>query len=188
MAALRRAGVAMHHGVTLRAFEGTAGVEAVRFVDRNGKETTLACDAVAFGFGLKPETQLAELAGVPLDYDPVFRQWLPRADTDGRCGDIYLAGDGATIGGAQAAALTGTLAACAVLEDHKIAVDRRRSGARTAPGRAAAPLPARTGARVRVAGRGDPPARRRRHGLPLRGDFRRRRCAPRSARTSARPR
>ena len=86
--------------------------------------------AVAFGFGLKPETQLAELAGVPLDYDPVFRQWLPRADTDGRCGNIYLAGDGATIGGAQAAALTGTLAACAALEDRKIAVtgvDRARA-------------------------------------------------------------
>jgi len=122
MASLRRAGVALYHGVTLRAFVGVAGVEAVRFVDRNGEESTLACDAVAFGFGLKPETQLAELAGVPLDYDPVFRQWLPRVDTDGRCGSIYLAGDGATVGGAQAAALTGTLAACAVLEDHKVAV------------------------------------------------------------------
>ena len=136
MAALRRAGVVMHHGVRLRAFEGTAGVEAVRFVDRNGNETTLACTAVAFGFGLKPETQLAELAGVPLHYDPVFRQWLPRADVDGRCGGrIYLAGDGATIGGAQAAALTGTLAACAALEDHKIAVtgiDRARARRRVA--------------------------------------------------------
>ena len=131
MASLRRDGIAMHHGVTLHAFEGTAGVEAVRFADRHGQETRIACDAVACGFGLKPETQLAELAGVPLDYDPVFRQWLPRTDTDGRCGaGVYLAGDGATIGGAQAAALTGTLAACAVLEDHRIAVtgvDRARA-------------------------------------------------------------
>jgi NADPH-dependent 2,4-dienoyl-CoA reductase/sulfur reductase-like enzyme len=131
MASLRRAGVTLHHGVTLRAFEGADGVEAVRFQDRHGGEVTLACDAVAFGFGLKPETQLAELAGVPLDYDPVFRQWLPRADVDGRCGgSIYLAGDGATVGGAQAAALTGELAACAVLEDHKIAaigIDRPRA-------------------------------------------------------------
>ena len=131
MASLRRAGVAMHHGVRLRAFEGAAGVEAVRFRDRGGREITLACTAVAFGFGLKPETQLAELAGVPLHYDPVFRQWLPRTDTEGRCGNIYLAGDGATAGGAQAAALTGTLAACAVLEDHRIAVTGvDRSGAR----------------------------------------------------------
>jgi NADPH-dependent 2,4-dienoyl-CoA reductase/sulfur reductase-like enzyme len=131
MAALRRAGVALHHGVTLRAFEGAQSVEAVRFQDRHGNEIVLACDAVAFGFGLKPETQLADLAGVPLDYDPTFRQWLPRADVDGRCGGgVYLAGDGATVGGAQAAALTGELAACAVLEDYKIAVsgtDRARA-------------------------------------------------------------
>jgi NADPH-dependent 2,4-dienoyl-CoA reductase/sulfur reductase-like enzyme len=130
MAALRRAGVALHHGVTLRAFEGAGGVEAVRFQDRRGKEITLACDAVAVGFGLKPETQLAELADVPLGYDQLFRQWLPRTDADGRYGNIYLAGDGASIGGAQAAALTGELAACAVLEDHRIAiagVDRPRA-------------------------------------------------------------
>ncbi len=136
MAALRGAGVALHHGVALRAFEGAGGVEAVRFQNRHGREITLACDAVAVGFGLKPETQLAELAGVPLDYDPVFHQWLPRADADGRCGgSVYLAGDGATVGGAQAAALTGELAACAVLEDHKVAVaglDRPRARRRVA--------------------------------------------------------
>jgi NADPH-dependent 2,4-dienoyl-CoA reductase/sulfur reductase-like enzyme len=123
MRELRRAGVAMHHGVELRAFEGTSGVEAVRLRNRRGEDVTLPCDAVAVGFGLKPETQLAELAGAALRYDPVFRQWLPHADADGRCGSAaYVAGDGATVGGAQAAALTGTLAACAVLEDHKVAV------------------------------------------------------------------
>ena len=35
---------------------------------------------------------------------------------------MYVAGDGATIGGARVAALTGKLAACAVLDDFKIAV------------------------------------------------------------------
>jgi len=131
MVSLRRSGVIMHHGVKLRAFEGAAGVEAVRFQDRRGEEVALPCDAVALGFGLKPETQLAELAGVRLDYDPVFRQWLPRADAAGRCGgNIYQAGDGATVGGAQAAALTGALAACAVLEDFHVAIagiDRPRA-------------------------------------------------------------
>jgi thioredoxin reductase len=123
MAALRRAGVAIHHGVQLRAFEGAAGVEAVCFRDAHGEDVALRCDAVALGFGLKPETQLVELAGAELRYDPVFRQWLPHADPDGRCGNsVYVAGDGATVGGAQAAALTGTLAACAVLEDFKIKV------------------------------------------------------------------
>jgi NAD(P)H-nitrite reductase large subunit len=130
MASLRRAGIAMHHGVELRAFERTQTVEAVRFRKRDGKEVTVLCDAVAVGFGLKPETQLAELAGAEFRYDPVFRQWLPHCDADGRCGEgVFVAGDGATIGGAQAAALTGTLAACAALDDLKIAVsgvDRAR--------------------------------------------------------------
>jgi thioredoxin reductase len=130
IAALRRAGVAIHHGVEIRAFDGAAGVEAVRFRDRHGEDIALPCDAVAVGFGLKPETQLAELAGVELRYDQVYRQWLPHADADGRCGgNVFVAGDGATVGGAQAAALTGGLAACAALEDLKIAVagiDRAR--------------------------------------------------------------
>jgi NADPH-dependent 2,4-dienoyl-CoA reductase/sulfur reductase-like enzyme len=131
MRALRRAGVPIRHGTTLSAFEGASGVEAVRFRDRAGQEHTIACDAVAIGFGLKPETQLAELSGAELRYDPVFRQWLPRADADGRCGGgVYVAGDGATVGGAEAAALTGELAACAVLEDLNIAtagIDRART-------------------------------------------------------------
>ena len=132
MAALHRAGVAMHHGVALRAFEGSGGVTAVRFRTQRGEEVTLVCDAVATGFGLRCETQLAELAGAELRYHPVFRQWLPHADVDGRCGGgLYVAGDGATVGGAEAAALTGTLAACAVLEDFKIGVrDIDRAGAR----------------------------------------------------------
>lgn len=123
MRALRSAGVLIDHGVRLLAFDGANSVEAARFADRRGNEVVLPCDAVAYGFGLKPETQLAELAGAELRYDPVFRQWLPHADSDGRCRNgLYVAGDGATIGGAQAAALTGELAACAVLEDFKIAI------------------------------------------------------------------
>jgi NADPH-dependent 2,4-dienoyl-CoA reductase/sulfur reductase-like enzyme len=122
MNAIRRAGAPVHHGVTIAAFEGTNGVERVRFRERNGGERVIACNAVAYGFGLKPETQLADLAGIAFRYDATFRQWLPQADHDGRCGSgVYVAGDGATIGGARAAALTGTLAACAVLDDFRIA-------------------------------------------------------------------
>lgn len=119
--ALRRAGVPIHYGIRLAAFEGKNGVERVRFHDRGGREVVMPCDAVAYGFGLKPETQLADLAGVEFRYDATFRQWLPQADRDGRCGGgVYVAGDGAAIGGARAAALTGKLAACAVLDDFKI--------------------------------------------------------------------
>jgi NADPH-dependent 2,4-dienoyl-CoA reductase/sulfur reductase-like enzyme len=131
MNSLRGAGVVIDQGVRLLGFEGAGGVEAVRFQDRRGNQVVLPCDAVGYGFGLKPETQLAELAGAKLRYDSTFRQWLPDADADGRCGgNVYVAGDGATIGGAQAAALTGELAASAVLDDFAIAskgVDRSRA-------------------------------------------------------------
>jgi NADPH-dependent 2,4-dienoyl-CoA reductase/sulfur reductase-like enzyme len=123
MNALRIAGVPIHHGVKLAAFEGAGSVECIRFRDRRGVDHVIACDAVAYGIGLKSETQLADLAGVDFRYDATFRQWLPCADADGRCGSaVYVAGDGATIGGARAAALAGTLAACAVLDDGGIAV------------------------------------------------------------------
>lgn len=129
MASLRRDRVPIYYGVALNAFEGKSSVEAVRFCE-DGDEITLPCDAVAVGFGLKPETQLAELGGVEFRFDEVFRQWLPRCNDDGRSADgVFIAGDGATIGGAQVAAFTGALAACAVLDDLQIAVagvDRAR--------------------------------------------------------------
>lgn len=81
---------------------------------------TIACDAVAFGYGLKSETQLAELAGARFVFDPVQRQWLPEIDDFGRALErpgLYLAGDGAGIGGADAAELRGRLAAAALLQD-----------------------------------------------------------------------
>jgi NADPH-dependent 2,4-dienoyl-CoA reductase/sulfur reductase-like enzyme len=118
MAALRRRGVPIHHGVRLLAVEGGAKVAALRYRDPDGTERQLAADAVALGFGLRAETQLAELAGASLRHDPIFRQWLPATDEDGRCGDgLYAAGDGCAIGGADAAGFSGRLAAYAVLDD-----------------------------------------------------------------------
>jgi NADPH-dependent 2,4-dienoyl-CoA reductase/sulfur reductase-like enzyme len=123
LAKLGAQGVPVHHGVRLLAFEGRDGVEALQYRDRRGKVWRLACDAVAVGFGLRPESQLAELAGCRLRYDERFRQWLPECDADGRCGSgVYTAGDGSAIGGADAAELSGTLAACAVLEDRGVAL------------------------------------------------------------------
>ncbi len=117
IAQLRLMSVDIHGGVRLEAFEGAGAVSAVRYTGR-GSENLVACDAVAFGFGLRPETQLAELAGCSLDYDPLRRQWYPSHDPDGRCGGgVYVAGDGAQMGGADAAALSGKLAAWALLTD-----------------------------------------------------------------------
>ena len=118
MAALRRCGVAIEHGIRPVAVEGAGAVAALRYRRRGGGEARIACDAVAFGFGLRPESQLAELAGCGFRFDPVFRQWLPQCGADGRAGEgVYLAGDGARIGGADAAEVSGELAALSLIED-----------------------------------------------------------------------
>jgi len=118
MAASLRAGTQMLHGVTPVAVEGQSRVEALLLRDQRGRERRFACDAVALGYGLKPETQLADLAGAQFVHDPDFRLFLPKIDGLGRAGPaLYLAGDGVRIGGADAAEASGALAAHAILGD-----------------------------------------------------------------------
>ncbi|MBV9115545.1 MAG: FAD-dependent oxidoreductase [Hyphomicrobiales bacterium] len=127
MAALRCKGVRIHHGTRLVAIEGETHVTGLRFRDRRGNEHRVEADAVAIGFGLRAETQLAELGGARLRYDSVFRQWLPDVDADGRCAPgLYAAGDGCAIGGADAAEESGQLAAYAALADLGIAAPNAR--------------------------------------------------------------
>lgn len=136
---LRRHGVPMHEGVTPLAVEGDAqGVTGVRWRDAQGREQRTACDAAGIGWGLKPEAQLADLAGVPFRHDALQANWVPMRDDVGRTpvAGIYLAGDGAGIGGAEVAELAGARAALAVLQDagqridplETVTLDRRLAG------------------------------------------------------------
>ncbi len=146
MAAVRARGVPIFEGVTPVAIEGTAAqVTAVSFRRANGCLRTVRCDALAMGWGLKPEAQLADLAGVPFHFDPLSHAWVPQRDAAGRTpvAGIYLAGDGAGIGGAEVAELAGARAALALLADAGAPVDAAavatldRKLARLAPLRAA---------------------------------------------------
>ncbi|MEC3908965.1 NAD(P)/FAD-dependent oxidoreductase [Sphingobium sp. CR2-8] len=125
---LTRAGVAVHHGVTPIEIMGDAdaGVGGIRFRTGSGKVETIACDAVAMGHHLRPETQLADLARCDFAFDPGTRQWLPQRDGDGRSSvaGIYLAGDGAKILGARSAEASGRLAALAALADLGLPIDK----------------------------------------------------------------
>jgi len=116
MAALRRRGVPLRSGVELRRIEAGEGARRLVWVDAAGREQQLSIDAVALGFGLRSETQLAQLAGCAMRFDAASRQFLPQADLDGRASSgVFVAGDGAAIGGAEAAEISGRLAAWAIL-------------------------------------------------------------------------
>lgn len=113
-------GVRVETGIEPLAVLGDDAVAALAYRDAGGREREIPCDAIGFGYGLKPETQLAELSGCRFRFHETTRLWLPEIDRLGRSSNVegvYLAGDGAGIAGADAAELTGERAAWAVLAD-----------------------------------------------------------------------
>lgn len=127
LAQLKRRGVPVIGGVEGFAVEGANAPQAVTW-RRGGETGRIACDAVGAGFGLRSETQLADLLGCGFAFDELTRQWLPMKDADGRASErhIYLAGDGAGIAGADAAELAGERVAWTLLGDLGQAVDAAR--------------------------------------------------------------
>ncbi|SIT47940.1 Pyridine nucleotide-disulfide oxidoreductase [Paraburkholderia piptadeniae] len=129
---LKDARVPIHRGITPVGIEGTPqdGVQGVRVKQANGAMLQVECDAVALGYHLRSETQLADLAGCEFRFDRALQQWLPVADEDGRSNvkGVYLAGDGARVRGADAAERAGRLAALAALKDIGLRHDDTEAG------------------------------------------------------------
>lgn len=125
---LRAHGVALHSGVRPLRVLGQTRVQAVLW-QHSGKEHTLACDAIGFGYALRSETQLADLLGCRFAFAPQQRAHLPERDGAGRSSvaGVYLAGDGAGIMGADAAEWAGERAALALLADNGVAIDTVRA-------------------------------------------------------------
>lgn len=121
-------GVPIHHAVTELRFEGERRLSAVSY-RAGGKPGRIACDGAGYGLALRSETQLADLAGCRFAFDERDRAWLPETDVAGRTGvaNLYIAGDGAGIAGADAAELAGERAALAMIEDRGLAVDHTRA-------------------------------------------------------------
>lgn len=120
MAALRARGVRLLTGVELReAIRGGNGwISGVAYRWR-GRDAEMFCDALAIGYGLKAETQIADLLGADFVFDEIQRQWLPQVDKGGRSTvpNVYLAGDGLSVRGSDVAAASGRIAASALLMD-----------------------------------------------------------------------
>ena len=125
---LRFNGVPLKRGIRPVSVDGEEHVTGLRYRDVRGRERHIDCDAMAFGWGVKPECQLAELAGCQMHFDAMARQWLPECDAEGRstADGVYLAGDGAGVMGAEAAEYRGELAAMALLADRGVATDAGR--------------------------------------------------------------
>ncbi|SFV16122.1 NADPH-dependent 2,4-dienoyl-CoA reductase, sulfur reductase [Methylobacterium sp. 174MFSha1.1] len=112
-------GLPVRSGVRAVAVEGSRQVEALSFEDARGRRHRVACDAVGASFGLRSEAQAADLAGCRFAFDPVTRQWQPERSAQGRASNpqVYLAGDGSGIGGADVAELQGERTALTLLAD-----------------------------------------------------------------------
>ncbi|THK36730.1 FAD-dependent oxidoreductase [Ensifer sp. MPMI2T] len=97
---------------------GRDRAESVRFATARGTETIDAA-TVLLHQGVIPSINLASAAGCPLIWNEAQRAFEPEADAVGRTPKqgILIAGDGAGIGGAQAAEIAGRIAAVAALAD-----------------------------------------------------------------------
>ena len=121
---LQAHGVRIERNVALQRVHGEHSVTGIAWRRAGAKHSgdaieTISCDAIGLGFGLRPETQLADIAGCRFRFDDTTQSWLPERDAAGRSSisGVYLAGDGAGIAGADAAELAGRRAALAVIED-----------------------------------------------------------------------
>jgi thioredoxin reductase/bacterioferritin-associated ferredoxin len=100
-------------GVTdLRAI-GEGHLRGVAYRTRRGESATINVDVLLLHQGVVPNVNMANAAGCEMAWDEVQLCWKPVTDAWGRSSlpGISIAGDGAGIAGAEAAACTGRLCA-----------------------------------------------------------------------------
>ena len=92
---------------------GDTKLEAVQL--RRGKQRiTLACDRLACGFGLRPNTELAQLLNCQLTHDAIKVNKYQQTNFD----HIYAAGECTGIGGSELALLEGQIASLHAIGHH----------------------------------------------------------------------
>ncbi len=118
LAELRKAGVSRHTGARAIAIEGEACATAIRF-ETGGKQQRIGCETVLLHHGVVPNVQASRSIGAAHSWNDRQQCFEPVLDDWGRSSvdSVFIAGDGAGIGGANAAALAGRLAALAAACD-----------------------------------------------------------------------
>jgi NADPH-dependent 2,4-dienoyl-CoA reductase/sulfur reductase-like enzyme len=111
VASIKRAGVPWYKQATDLRAEGGDRIEGLRF-NTAGTTHQLDTSLVMLHQGVIPALHIAEAAGCETQWNEAQQCWQPQLDRWGESSQpgIFIAGDGATIGGSRAAALSGQLA------------------------------------------------------------------------------
>ncbi|MGH8782686.1 FAD-dependent oxidoreductase [Paraburkholderia sp.] len=97
-------------GSIVREAHGTERVEQVTIRRANGKDTTLACDRIACGYGLVPNVELAQALGCALSpHGAIAVDDAQRTSV----ADVFAAGECTGIGGMELACVEGEIAGVA---------------------------------------------------------------------------
>ncbi|WP_422051033.1 NAD(P)/FAD-dependent oxidoreductase [Shimia sp.] len=112
LARIKLAGVSRFTAAHDVALIGEDHVTAVRF-SCDGKPQEIAAETVLLHHGVVPNTQMSRALRLDHDYDQTQRCFVPKVNAMGVSShpSISIAGDGAGIGGAKVAALSGEIAA-----------------------------------------------------------------------------
>ena len=128
---LRRAGIPRYASATGIAIDGDTRARAVTF--RAGKaDHRIECDTVLLHHGVIPNTQAARSIEIPHHWNASQNCFVPDCDRWGRTNipSVFIAGDGAGIAGAKAAAFAGRIAALGIACDlDKITTEQRDAAA-----------------------------------------------------------
>lgn len=117
MARIRRAGIEWYQGASNIAIQGTSQAEGVRFTS-SGIEHHVDCSLVLLHQGIVPNTHPTLAIGAEHRWDEGQLCWIAKQDQWGELSipGFFIAGDGAGVNGAEAAALQGRLAATGIAQ------------------------------------------------------------------------
>ena len=120
LAEIKRAKVPRYTSATEIVIEGEGKAEVVTFTHK-GRTQRIACETVFLHHGVVANTQAARSLGISHTWDVAQGSFVPELNDWGQSdvAGVFIAGDGAGIGGAKAAEHAGRLVALKVAEDAK---------------------------------------------------------------------
>ena len=110
--AIKRAGVPVIRHVTELVAEGEDRLQALRYRTEDGRENSVPAEVLLVHEGVVPSIHVPLALGCAVEWHAAQQCYVPKLDAWGESSQpgIFVAGDGAGIGGAKAAELRGKLA------------------------------------------------------------------------------